>query len=329
MIAWREANALWPMLLWSLALLPVAAYWLLRARRDWVCPALHLLALGCLMVAMARPQVPLAVPVRADALMLAIDISGSMRADDLKPDRLTVALQAAGRFIDEQPSAVRVGIVSVAGTAAIVQSPTRNREELHRALERLQLQRGTALGSGLVLALATLLPEAQIDVEAFITGQSRRSDPAQGTAEGATPPPEQEPVEPGSRDSLAIVLISDGQSNTGPDVLKAAELAARHGVRVHTIGVGSRDGAIVTTKGWSMRVRLDEEPLRKIARMSAGEFFRADSPEAFGEVYRQIAARLALRRQERTELTGALTALGALLAAIASLLSIARTGRII
>ena len=113
-------------------------------------------------------------------VILAIDSSGSMRATDVKPNRLSAAQSAARTFVESQPRHSRIGIVSIAGTASVVQSPTDNREDLLQAIERLKLQRGTALGSGIYIALATLLPEAGINLEHLVHGKpagGRASNP--------------------------------------------------------------------------------------------------------------------------------------------------------
>lgn len=287
---------------------------------------LMLAAVSCLLIALARPQASLLIPSRMESVMLAIDISGSMRATDVKPNRLAAAQSAARTFIEQQPAGVRVGIVSIAGAAAIVQSPTRNRQDLFDALERFQLQRGTALGSGLILALATALPEAGIDVELFIHGRSRRHPEGAPTDRPGEP---ETPVAPGANRTTAIVLLSDGQSNTGPDPMKAAEVAARHGVRVYTVGVGSTEGATLSADGWSMRVRLDESTLKRIAQVTGAEYFRADNAAELSQVYRALGVSLAFDRQQRTEVTAMLAVLGALLAAAGGLLALARTGRIL
>ncbi len=126
------------------------------------------LGLTALILAIARPQAALTLPARLDAIVLALDMSNSMRATDVKPNRLSAARDAAKTFIEAQPRNVRIGVVAVAASAAVVQSPTNNREDLTAAIDRLETQRGTALGSGLIIALDAALPSARINVEEFI-----------------------------------------------------------------------------------------------------------------------------------------------------------------
>lgn len=300
---------------------------------------LVLLALTSLIFAISRPQASLMLPSRVDSVVLALDMSGSMRASDLQPNRLVAAQNAAKAFVDEQPPHTRVGVVAVAATAAVVQSPTHKREEIIEAIDRLAPQRGTALGSGLVISLATALPSAGIDVDKFINSPgnrpnpgeaNRRGDPQQsgpGSASGAeskgktASKPQAEPVAPGSNNAAAIVLLSDGQSNVGPDPMKAAELAADLGVRVFTVGVGTTEGISLTVDGWTSRVRLDEEALKKIAAITHGEYFRAGNAAELKKIYQYLSARLTLEKKTPTEITALFIGLGAGLAMLAALLS--------
>ena len=236
---------------------------------------LILLALASLIFAIARPQASLMLPSQVENVMLAMDMSGSMRANDLAPSRLVAAQKAARTFIEDQPANTRIGVVAIAAAAAVVQSPTNNRDELLESIDRLQPQRGTALGSGLIISLATLLPSAGIDVDGFINNPRNRPNPGDPNrrnepsardpnAENSKPKAEKaEPVPPGSNSAAAIVLLSDGLSNVGPDPIKAAQIAADYGVRVFTVGIGTVEGTSLTVDGWTSRVRLDEEALQK------------------------------------------------------------------
>ncbi|MBA2548014.1 MAG: VWA domain-containing protein, partial [Burkholderiaceae bacterium] len=309
---------LWPSLLWLLVIVPLAAalYWALLKRRSKtssryasletvgghalgtasrmrrMLPALFwVLALTALILAIARPQAALTLPARLDAIILALDMSNSMRATDIKPNRLTAARDAAKTFIEAQPSNVRIGVVAVAASAAVVQSPTDNREDIVAAIDRLETQRGTALGSGLIIALDALLPAARIDVEEFINPRAgekkiRRTDEL----------PAREPK--GDNKQVAIVLLSDGQSNVGPDPLKAAEIASDYGVRIYTVGIGTTEGVTVSAEGWNMRVRLDEEALKKIADVTSAEYFPAADAATLKKVYQRLSTKLSFERQQ-------------------------------
>ncbi|MSQ70654.1 MAG: VWA domain-containing protein [Betaproteobacteria bacterium] len=288
---------------------------------------LMLLGLTTMIFAVARPQAVVMLPSRLDAIILAMDVSGSMRATDIAPNRLAAAQAAARAFIADQPSEVRIGVVAIAASASLAQAPTDKREDIINAIERFQLQRGTALGSGLVIALSTLLPEGGIDVEKIISGKSAerwtRDWARQKQIDNF------KPVPPGSNGATAIVLLSDGQSNTGPELLEAAKLAAERGVRVYTVGIGTTQGTTLSVDGWSMRVRLDEETLKKVSMMTRGEYFRAANAGELKKIYQGLSGRLALTKGRATELTSVVVAIGAALALLGALLSVLRSNRIL
>lgn len=283
----------------------------------WLC-SLTLLALAA-----ARPQATVSLPAREATLVLAIDVSGSMRADDLKPTRLAAAKQAARAFVERQPAHVRIGLVSFAGSAALSQSPTRKRAEILAAIDRLQPQRGTALGAGLVVALSHAIPQAGIDVEKALYGRSQRR------RHNEPEPPPAPPMAPGSNHAAAVVLLSDGQPNTGLDPSEAAKLAARHGVRVYTIGVATPEGATLSGEGWSVRTRLDEDTLKRIAATTHAEYFRAGSIDDLHRIHRSLGARLVMEIRRSTELSGTLAALGGALALLAAVLGLRWFNRVI
>jgi Ca-activated chloride channel homolog len=339
---------LWPRLLWLLLSLPLAllAYWALVRRRQravrqltnlelvsddggvrWrrvVPPLLWLLALTAMLLAVARPQATITLPSRVETVILALDMSGSMKATDIAPTRMAAAREAATAFVGEQPDSVRIGVVGIAAAAAVVQSPTTNREDILSALERLEPQRGTALGSGLVIALDTAMPQARIDVDGFINPRKDRPRPIEQPAGD-----DLKSIAPGENTSVAIVLLSDGQSNVGPEPQKAAELAAKHGVRIYTVGMGTPEGVVVKVDGWSMRTRLDEEALQKVASTTHGEYFRAADARELRRIYRALGAKIAFEKQRPTEVTAVFAGLGALLATIAALLSMVWFNRIL
>ena len=339
----------WPTLLWLLLLLPliVALYfWVLRRKRKttvrlasiavaklaagkgpgWrrhVPPLLMLLALAALIVAVARPTATITLPLAERTIMLAMDVSGSMRAEDVKPNRLVASQEAAKSFVNNLPREVRVGVVSFAGTAAVVQAPTTSREDVIKAIERFQLQRGTATGSGIILSLATLFPDDGIEIQ-HITGQRNFPGGEIGRKKDAKSVTK---VEPGSYNSAAIIMLTDGQRTTGPDPLDAAKMAADHGIRVYTVGVGTTNGEVIGFEGWSMRVRLDEETLKNVSLLTHGEYFYAGTAEDLKKVYESLSSRMVVERKE-TEVTSFFAAVGALLSLLAAGLSLWWFGRV-
>ncbi|MGH8802020.1 MAG: VWA domain-containing protein [Casimicrobiaceae bacterium] len=347
---------LWPEALWFLALLPlaVAAYiWLLKRRkraalryaslafvREAMTPGrtlrrhlpalLFLAALTLLIVAIARPAAIITLPTDHETIILAIDVSGSMRADDIKPTRLAAAQAAARAFVNDQPSNVDIGIVSFAGTAAVVQAPTQNRNDLLAAVDRLQLQRATAVGSGLLVALKLIDPSVQFDLRLsnprLDTGDANHDLTLDERRRAANPPAR--PMAPGSNTSAAIILLTDGQTTTGPDPIEAARMAADRGVRVYTVGIGTVGGAVIGWEGWSMRVRLDEDTLKAIAQLTRADYYFAGTAEDLSRVYKGMNAKMVLQKKE-TELTALVAAAAALLLLVAAGLSVAWFNRIL
>jgi Ca-activated chloride channel homolog len=245
-----------------------------------------------------------------------------MRATDVKPNRLVAAQEAAKTFVSELPRSARVAVVAFAGTAAVVQAPTQSRDDVYAAIDRFQLQRGTATGSGIVLALATIFPDDPAIDLAQITGQ--RSMPP---GPNDKPKPKFEPVEAGSYGSAAIIMLTDGQRTTGPDPLDAAKMASERGVRVYTVGVGTKEGETIGFEGWSMRVRLDEDTLKNVADRTRADYFYAGTAEDLKKVYQSLSSRLVVEKKE-TEVSALFAALGALLVMAAAGLSVWWFGRV-
>ena len=340
------SHFLWPQFLWLLLLLPVLVLlylWLLKRKqkialqysglsiireavgpgqnlRRHIPPLLFLGAIAMMLLASSRPTAVISLPSNQETIMLAMDVSGSMRATDVLPNRLVASQNAAKAFLADLPRSVRVGIVAFAGTAAVVQSPTLSREDLVAAIDKFQLQRGTAIGNGIVVSLSELFPDAGIDLNALQTGRERmRGTSIEQTLKDAQDGKKKQPfvpVAPGSYTSAAIILLTDGQRTTGVESLDAAKLAADRGVLIYTVGVGTVDGETIGFEGWSMRVKLDEETLKAIAKNTQAEYFYAGTAADLKKVYETLSSRLAVVKKE-TEVS----ALAALLAAVLAMLS--------
>jgi Ca-activated chloride channel homolog len=294
--------------------------------RRHIPPLLLLLAWTVGVLAMARPAAVVTLPSHQNTVILAMDVSGSMRAADVDPDRLTASQVSASEFVRSQSPESRIGVVAFAGTAMLVQSPTSDQEAVLSAIERFQLQRGTNIGGALLVSLQTLFPEANFDLGPRFRSVNRRGVPM------GEPAPEEEadfvPVEPGSHPTAAIVLLTDGQATTGPDPVEVARLAADRGVKVFTVGFGSRDGEIVGFGGRSMRVQLDEETLRQVSEVTRGRYFHAASGEDLTEVYEELSAQFVLEEQEM-EITAGFSGVAALLMLLAGTLSFLWYNRIL
>jgi Ca-activated chloride channel homolog len=348
---------IWPDLLWLLAIIPIllALYvYLLRRKkkvaarytslsmikeamgvgqrlRRHVPPLLFLVALATMLVAVARPTAIITLPSQYETIILAIDVSGSMRAADVKPNRLAAAQAAARTFVEDQPRNTRVGVVSFAATASVVQAPTQNHDDIIAAIDRFQLQRGTAVGSGLLVSLKTILP----DVEFNLRSANPRPE-AERERRGGLPidrPGEPgkapfKPVPPGSYNSAAIILLSDGRTTAGPDPIEAARIAAERGVRVFTVGIGTPEGEVIGFEGWSMRVRLDEAALKEIANITRGEYFYAGNATDLQKVYETLRSQIVFEAKE-TEITALFSAAAIVTALLSAMLSLLWFNRIL
>jgi Ca-activated chloride channel family protein len=338
---------LWPHYLWLmlvLPLLPLAYVWLLRRRRqaavrfsslgsvraavgrNWrrhVPPALLLVALGLMLLAAARPMASIPLPWARSTIMLAMDVSLSMRVTDVKPTRLAAAQEAAKGFLRDLPKDIEVGLVTFAGSSQVAQAATLDRASLVAAIDGFQMQMGTAVGNAIVVSLAELFPDHGIDVGEMTFG----SKPRGRSIDSATKTPKViEPVEPGSYKSAAIILLSDGRRTTGVDTLVAAKMAADRGVRIYAVGLGTTDGDALTAEGMPIYLRLDEPMLREVARMTGGEYHYAGTAEKLRSVYENLGTRLQVQTRE-TEISGLIALAAALVALTGALLSVVWFGR--
>lgn len=325
-------------MLWSLAALPlfVAAYWVFLSRRRKMqrqvaalrlvakamnvqsrwrhAPALLLVAaVGVLLVSSARPSAVLPLPTHVETIVLAIDVSHSMLAQDVPPSRLAAAQEAAKAFVAAQRPSTRIAIVEFSGEAMLVQPATHDREAARAAIDALHTRDATAIGSAILVSLRALFPREELDLGA-----------ARDTLSGASLEP---PVEPGSHTSGAIILLTDGQSTVGPDARDAARLAADRGVRIYTVGFGTPSGTTVGGPGWSVHVYLDDALLREVAELTRGEYLHAQTASDLHNVYAHLTSTLVLE-SKRTELTAVFCAVAAVVALLAGGLSIVQFGRV-
>ncbi len=292
-----------PFVLAALILVPLLVWWYVRNQRGrraaaaaFATPALmasvaprrpgfrrhapmlaFALALAVLIVAAAKPQRTVAVPVERASIMLVTDVSGSMEATDVKPSRLVAARRAARAFVDDVPRNVNVGVLAFNGRPRVLQSPTTQREDIHAALARLRSSGGTATGEAIASAMRTLRTP---------------------TRRGAKPPPG------------AIVLISDGASVKGKNPIQAAQEAKRAKIPVYTVALGTPQGTITVPRpggagGTETRpVPPDPESLAQIAGESGGETFQVDDAGELKRVYERLGSQLSTEKQKRQMTAG-------------------------
>jgi Ca-activated chloride channel family protein len=305
----------WPLLLTSLGLVPVMVglYVLAQRRRRryavrftnvallqhvvgrgpgvrrHIPPLLFLLGFAALLVSLARPQAVIAVPRDDAAVVLALDVSGSMAADDMQPTRMAAAKQAAGAFVEALPDGSQVGLVTFSSTATVNASLTRDAQTVSRAIERVSANGGTAIGDGLSLAVDQLAQRPP-------------------TEAGETAPP------------ALVVLLSDGQQTDGRvQPRDAAARAQQAGVAVYTVGIGQR-GATPRING-TQQVRLDEPTLQGIAEATGGQYFYAAEASQLSRIYAELGSRISWV-QERTEVTALVSSAGAVALLAAALLGL-------
>lgn len=277
-----------PIVLLALLAIPALAWWYVVAQRGraqaaeaFVLPALapsvaprrprwrrHVpmvafaVALTLLILAAARPQRSVAVPIDSASIMLADDISGSMAATDVRPSRLKAAETAARHFLAGLPAAAKVGLIAFNSKPRLLQSPTRDHALVSSPLQSLHVSGGTAMGDAIEMALKTLATVPKVA--------------------GKQPP-------------SAIVLISDGSSDVGSSPVTAAQHAAAHHVPIYTVAIGTAHGTITYKKNG--RTVTDPAPpspqqLAQIARISHGQTFTATDASGLNAVYQRLATRL-------------------------------------
>lgn len=331
----------WPFMLWLLLLIPVliAAYLIAQRRRQkyalryaslslvkdalgrgpgfrrHIPPLLFLLALAVMIVALARPIAVVTLPSQEGTVILTIDVSGSMQADDLKPTRMEAAKAAARAFVDKQPQGVQIGVVAFSDNASIVQAPTDDKTAVLAAINRLQPQRATAIGKGLLTSIDAIY--AAGNEEATFGPRFQRGLPPVTP----TPTPTPTPVPKGQYEPAIIVLLTDGENNVFPAPLDIINQVVDRGIRVYTVGVGSVQGTVLHIEGMSVRVRLDEETLKKIAEQTDGQYYNASNETDLRSIYENLSTRLVMRA-EKQEITAFLTALAALISLCAGFLSL-------
>jgi Ca-activated chloride channel family protein len=286
----------------SAQLLPAVAPRRPRWRRH-VPVALMAVAVGALVVALARPQTTQAVAVEEATVVVATDRSGSMLATDVAPDRLTAARRAAQTFVDAVPTTMRVGALAFNHQPTVLASPTRDHDAVRAALGTVEAAGSTATGDALAAALA-LIPQDTPAPNPLAPG---------GATEAERPP-------------AAIVLLSDGASVRGRDVMDVAEEARRAEVPVYTVALGTQSGTITGADGVTRDVPPDVATLRAIAERTGGEAFSADDAEELTSVYERLGSRLATEDEE-VEVTSAFAGGALLLLLIGALSSIRWFGR--
>jgi Ca-activated chloride channel family protein len=290
------------------------------ARVRTALPAtLFILALVAMVVAIARPQGTVALPVGQGIVVLAFDVSDSMSATDQSPTRMDAAKGIASDFVEHQPPGIAIGVVAFSDSGITVQPPSTDQAEVLGAIKQLTPQRGTALGQGLDAALNLIaITEAGSKVD-YYTQSSPGPTPA--------PTPTPAPVPPGSHASAAIVLLTDGENNERPDPLTVAQDAANLGIRVDTVAIGTAAGADLNLDGFHVHSQLDEAMLQQIASTTAGTYFGPDASAQLTDVYSAISPTVTIQNQT-IELTALAAGASMALVVLGAMASLAFLGRL-
>lgn len=281
-------------------------------------PALYLLALVFMLTALARPVTVVKVPSQEGTVILAIDVSMSMRATDIKPDRITAAKAAAKAFVLKQSDNMKIGVVSFASDASIVQPPTKDKDLVIAAIDRLRLQRATAIGRAILTSLDAIVEDNGSAAE---TGGLPSSILTQPQDPNAPQKPAKTAVPGAPKAPASVILLSDGQNNQFPPPLSIVDQAIQRGIRVYTVGVGTPTGAVLSLEGRSIRTSLDEATLKQIAQDTDAEYFLATSEADLKKVYENLSTTIVFR-SEKTEVTALFTLVAAMLSIVASALSL-------
>jgi Ca-activated chloride channel family protein len=310
-----------PLLLAGLVVVPlaIAAYWLAQRRRQRYAvrypavdvlagvagrargrhiPALFaLLALAALAISLARPQRTVAVEQRQGTVMLVNDVSGSMQATDVKPNRMDAAKAAAVTLTKSLPEEFREGVIAFGTTAEQLSAPTTDRSQALRAIDQLKYSGRTAMGDGLQLAIDA--------IRTPVTGSNGQPQRLPG----------------------AIVLLSDGASTEGRDPRGVAQAAKKLKIPVYSVALGTQTGVLTHKDGSTTRVPPDTATLQSISRTTGGRFFTAPTARDLEAVYANLGRGLATKK-EKQEVTAAFAG-GALALLLGGLITaLLRTGRL-
>ncbi len=295
----------WPWALVLLLGLPLMAWWWLRHERNrwesalqfsytsalllaqqmqarrgpWrrvVHQCMMLSALALLVIALARPVMSAQVLIHPLDMMVVMDVSISMLAEDIEPSRIEAAQKAGVRFVKSLPKDVRIGLILFAGQSALVAAPTQDHGQVERILANFQkqdLQQGTAIGDALRMGTQALSGSdfSTYDVPLMVgsVGDVPKAD----------------------RPQRVMVLLSDGDQQAGYPWQQAAAEARAHNIAIHTVGIGSREGATITYEDREYYVSMNDLALRQIAITTGGQFYRVFSTDDFRDIYRQVTAR--------------------------------------
>jgi Ca-activated chloride channel family protein len=314
--------------------------------RRHVPVGLFLASIAVLAVATARPQVSATVPLSRTSIILTLDVSGSMCATDVTPNRLAAAQQAARDFVKNEVPGTRIGLIAFAGFAQLLVPPTTDKKALTEAIDNLTTSRGTVIGSATLKAIDAI---AAVDPNVAPVGNDvNQSDGAGSAGSTATTTPTTTPAPPkGGYVPDIIVLLTDGANTRGISPEDAAKQAADRRIRIYTVGFGTENptqlvcssqqlgagafndngfgGGGFPPPGAGGAARqflvIDEATLKAVADTTGGQFYRAQDADQLKGVFQNLPKDVVLQHEQH-EISVIFAAIGALLAALAIGLSL-------
>jgi len=279
-------------------------------------PALVVVGLVVVGVALARPQAVVALPRQEGTVILAFDVSDSMAATDVAPTRMEAAKTAARDFVASQPATIYIGVVAFSDAGVSAQTPTNDQATVLSAIDRLTPQKGTSLAAGINAAL-----DAIAAAQRGPYGNNYYSNAS------AAPTPTATPVPAGVYAPAVIVLLTDGENNESPDPLAAAQKAANEGVRIYTVGIGSAAGADLDVNGVHVHTQLDAIGLQQISQVTGGTYYSATDAGQLRSVYDNLSLAF-VATPELTELTALFAGVSGLLLLAGGMTSLLWWGRL-
>ncbi len=318
----------WPVMLWGLLAVPVLLWAYLRvqrfrAKREEALADAHLLghlytrppairrhlpvafylvAVLCLLFALARPIAAIPLPVNRAALILAIDVSKSMIGEDVKPNRMQATKDAAHAVLDAIPGSAKVGLIVFSDYAQVLVPPTTEREAIREAITGLKSQQATGIGSAILEALRALPGRKEL------LGERLNPPPVPGQQipiPQPAPPGPPSTVRPDDLPPAAVIIFSDGVSNLGTNPEQAAALAKEGRVKVYGVGVGTPGGSVMLIDGQLSLVPFDPTLLQRIAQLTDGKYYSISETDELKRLYRQLGRSMGWERR-RTEITSVL-----------------------
>lgn len=276
-------------------------------RKRHIAPLFYLSGLTVCLFSLSRPEILVELPRIQGTVILAFDVSNSMKAEDLDPNRMEAARGAARLFVENQPSTIQLGVVAFSNGGLIVQPPTYDRSVVLNTIDRLEPQGATSLGQGIFSALNAIAEEPlAIDPEALEDGTNS--------------------LDIGYYPSAVILLLTDGENTSSSDPLEISQLAADAGVRVYPVGLGSKEGIILQVDGYNVLTQLNETELQAIADLTNGSYFHAEDEESLQEIYKDVDLQLKING-EKMEITAILAGFSLLIILMGGTLSLFWFGR--